>query len=66
MDAVGGSAISLRNISSPTPYLFGGLAFMFGLIAMALMLLAFHVWTHWNISMKERSNVPMKDKNRAQ
>ncbi|KAL1338398.1 hypothetical protein HN51_033044 [Arachis hypogaea] len=40
MDAAGGGATSLRNVSSPTPYLFGGLAFMFGLIAMALMLLA--------------------------
>ncbi|MED6222875.1 hypothetical protein PIB30_068657 [Stylosanthes scabra] len=41
MDASAGvGATSLRNVSSPIPYLFGGLAFMLGLIAMALMLLA--------------------------
>ncbi|CAJ2669231.1 unnamed protein product [Trifolium pratense] len=33
-------ANSLRNLSSPVPYIFGGLAFILGVITIALLLIA--------------------------
>lgn len=39
MDVAAGSA-GFKNISSPIPPLFGGLAFMLGVIAVALLILA--------------------------
>ncbi|XP_004491762.1 protein GLUTAMINE DUMPER 5-like [Cicer arietinum] len=33
-------SVSSKNLSSPIPYLFGGLAFMLGVIAIALFILA--------------------------
>ncbi|MED6205775.1 hypothetical protein PIB30_020903 [Stylosanthes scabra] len=58
MDAsTGVGATSLRNVSSPIPYLFGGLAFMLGLIAMALMLLA---CSYHNQQYSSSSTAPAK------
>ncbi|GAU14066.1 hypothetical protein TSUD_168910 [Trifolium subterraneum] len=39
MNATSSEAASLRNLSSPVPYLFGGLAFILGVIAIALLII---------------------------
>ncbi|KAK2359677.1 protein GLUTAMINE DUMPER [Trifolium repens] len=39
MNGTSSEAASLRNLSSPVPYLFGGLAFILGVIAIALLII---------------------------
>ncbi|WJX75419.1 hypothetical protein P8452_58954 [Trifolium repens] len=39
MNGSSSEAASLRNLSSPVPYLFGGLAFILGVIAIALLII---------------------------
>jgi uncharacterized membrane protein YjgN (DUF898 family) len=41
MNGTSSEAASLRNLSSPVPYLFGGLAFILGVIAIALLIIVY-------------------------